>query len=82
MDIQQLNNTLFSPLDRKYCAYYQVLMYLSFFTFAMSVVTVVYRMFRNGLSKFSGFQMIDVLTLLSGFVSYFSTRLLYSMCIR
>lgn len=77
----ELYEKLFGQLDRKYCAYYQVLMYLSFFTFAMSVVTVVYRMVAGGLKKLR-FEMIDVLTLVSGFVSYFSARLLYSMCIR
>lgn len=80
--MDNLYEKLFGTLDRKYCAYYQILMYISFGTVLVSVVTVLFRAFSKGLGKFKGFEMIDGLSILSSFVSYFTSRLLYSMCMR
>ena len=82
MQLDNVYENLFGTLDRKYCAYYQYLMYITFGMFVISVLTVIMRMFAKGIKKARMPTFIDVLSLTTGFVSYFSTRLLYSMCVR
>tara|TARA_B110000879_G_C11183765_1_gene520002 strand:- start:9244 stop:9483 length:240 start_codon:yes stop_codon:yes gene_type:complete len=71
-------NTLFGPLDRKYCAYFFLLSIIGFVLMTLLVLSSLI----IGLSKGKGidfyFQMISVAV---GYaIFYFQNRLLHTMC--
>lgn len=82
MELKHLYENLFGTLDRKYCVYYQALMYLSFFMLASTGLNVGMNVFSKGLMKPRMLKSIEVMALLTAFISYFSSRLLYSVCSR
>ena len=71
-------NTLFGPLDRKYCAYFFILSIIGFvllFILLLSSLVV-------GLSKGKGFDFyFQMFSVAIGYaIFYFQNRLLHTMC--
>jgi len=71
-------NTLFGPLDRKYCDYFYL---LSIMGFVLLVVLLVSSLLV-GITKRKGvdFYMQSISIALGYAIFYFQNRLLYSMC--
>ena len=73
MDIEQL---LFSPLDRTYCTWFYVWMVLAFVSTALSCIFVA--MYSNRFAGREGGMALSAI--IHGFFSYINFRLLYTMC--
>ena len=69
---------LFGPLDSEYCLYFYVLSVLAFLTFFMIIVGSVIMLLTGKLDSKVAVPLI--FSALMYFVSYFQSRLLYSMC--
>ena len=72
-------NTLFGPLDRKYCDYFYI---LSIFGFVLLVILLLTSL-MVGISKRKGldFYMQTISIALGYAIFYFQNRLLHSMCV-
>ena len=70
--------SLFSPLDKKWCNYFLILSIISFVTFILTLIHIIYSAIKYP-KKFNLFGKLSII--LSPFIFYFQTRLLYSMCI-
>jgi small basic protein len=72
-------NTLFGPLDRKYCDYFYI---LSIFGFVLLALLLVSSLFV-GIVKRKGvdFYMQTISIALGYAIFYFQNRLLHSMCV-
>lgn len=72
-------NTLFGPLDRKYCDYFYILSILGFVLLVILLITSLF----VGISKRKGldFYMQSVSVALGYAIFYFQNRLLHSMCV-
>jgi len=71
-------NTLFGPLDRKYCAYFFILSIIGFVLLALLVLSSLV----VGLSKGKGFDFyFQMFSVAIGYaIFYFQNRLLHTMC--
>lgn len=71
-------NTLFGPLDRKYCDYFYILSILGFVLLAVLLVSSL----LVGITKRKGvdFYMQSISIAFGYAIFYFQNRLLYSMC--
>ena len=71
-------NTLFGPLDRKYCDYFYILSILGF----VLLVVLLISSLLVGITKRKGvdFYMQSISIALGYAIFYFQNRLLYSMC--
>ena len=71
-------NTLFGPLDRRYCDYFYFLSIIGFVLLAVLLVTSIV----VGISKRKGadFYMQTISVALGYAIFYFQNRLLHSMC--
>ena len=69
---------LFAPLGRDFCDYFYFLSVLNMIAFLYVVFTILFIMFTD--RKRQG--MLQIISLLlPTFLSYFTNRLLYSMCV-
>lgn len=75
MNINTVEQSLFSPYGRKYCNYFYVLMIISLIYLLLVVVSTIYLLFKNKIKPYDGF-----LALTLPFLMYFTNRLSYSMC--
>jgi hypothetical protein len=71
-------NTLFGPLDRKYCAYFYLLSIIGFVLLAILVLSSL----MVGLSKGKGLEFyMQMFSVALGYaIFYFQNRLLHTMC--
>jgi len=71
-------NTLFGPLDRKYCAYFYLLSIIGFVLLAILVLSSL----MVGLSKGKGLDFyMQMFSVALGYaIFYFQNRLLHTMC--
>ena len=71
-------NTLFGPLDRKYCDYFYILSMLGFVFLAILLVSSL----LVGITKRKGFDFyLQTFSIALGYgIFYFQNRLLHSMC--
>ena len=71
-------NTLFGPLDRKYCDYFYLLSIMGFVLLVVLLVSSI----LVGITKRKGvdFYMQSISIALGYAIFYFQNRLLYSMC--
>ena len=69
---------LFSLLDKKWCNYFLFLSIISFIVFILTLIHIIYSAIINP-KKFNLFGKLSII--LSPFIFYFQSRLLYSMCI-
>ena len=74
-----LMNTLFGPLDRKYCDYFYILSILGFVLLAVLLLSSL----LVGITKNKGvdFYMHTISIALGYVIFYFQNRLLHSMCV-
>ena len=79
--MNDLMNYFFGPLPREYCLYYYFLSVITAIVFAITLLSFVFAVFKAKKVKF-GMLMSMFSTLLSLFVGYFVSRLLYTMCSR
>lgn len=79
MYTKEINN-LFAPLDKKYCMYFYFLSVMSFIFLIFSVISLI--VLLGDFNKHKYVIMSTVYSTLMLGLSYFSNRLLYTMCIR
>tara|TARA_Y100000817_G_C16600798_1_gene430672 strand:+ start:19 stop:246 length:228 start_codon:yes stop_codon:yes gene_type:complete len=72
-----LENKLFSPLSREYCAYFYYLTVFTLIFFVIAAVEAIYSVMKGDVSPVRA-----IVTLVAPFIIYFQNRLLYSMCLR
>jgi hypothetical protein len=76
-----LEKYLFGALDKKYCNFFYFFTVLMFVFFAMGVLGLLMKLIKGGKKSLSSTELtLVVYNLLLTFVSYFTYRLLYSMC--
>jgi len=75
--MEDLMNTLFGPLDARYCNYFYYLSIFFFAVFAFAVVNVLLKLFKN--KKVDATETFVVL--LQPLLVYFINRLYFSMCV-
>ena len=76
--MQNILDTLFSPLSKDYCSLFYYLTIGSFIAIILSIIMVLTRAFKNK-GKTLVFDLITVVPLYT--VLYFKNRLLYTMCV-
>lgn len=74
-----LMDTLYGPLDRKYCLYFYFLSILGFVLFVFMLFSILYITIAK--KKDSSFYFPMLIASLGYGIFYFQNRLLYSMCI-
>jgi hypothetical protein len=79
MYAKEINN-LFSPLDKKYCMYFYFLSVFAFISLIFSIISLIVLLGDYNKHKYVIMNMVYS-TLMLG-VSYFTNRLLYTMCVR
>ena len=78
MSIVQDFNTLFSPMDKKYCELFHAISLFYFFIMIMSVVSLVFLFKDIKRNKYLIANSVIVVLMLG--VNYIYNRLLYNMC--
>ena len=73
-------NSLFSPLDKKYCMYFYILSVIAFIFILFSLVSLILLLGDYSKHKYVIMSTISSIIMLG--LTYFSNRLLYTMCIR
>ena len=74
-------NYFFGPLPREYCLYYYFLAIISAVLLVITVLSFVFNVFKSKKIKPGmWFAMMHVLITL--FISYFVSRLMYTICIK
>lgn len=73
-------NNLFSPLDKKYCMYFYILSVIAFIFILFSLVSLILLLGDYSKHKYVIMSTISSIIMLG--LTYFSNRLLYTMCIR
>jgi phage-related holin len=72
--------TLFGPLDRKYCTYFLFLSIISFVLMLISAGNLLFMLVESKKNWYHITQTFNALLMLG--ISYFSNRLLNTMCVR
>lgn len=75
--MSDLNDMLFSPLDRRFCDYFYYLQVFSFILFLFTLLSVVMLLVNKKINW-----DIAIYSVLYPFIMYFTHRIFYSMCIR
>ena len=73
-------NNLFSPIDKKYCMYFYILSVIAFIFILFSLVSLILLLGDYSKHKYVIMSTISSIIMLG--LTYFSNRLLYTMCIR
>jgi hypothetical protein len=76
-NINGLPDVLFSPLSKDYCLYFYLMTIFSFIILIITVIMVIsrYIMTKGKSGLWDAFSVVPIL------LSYFHSRLLYSICI-
>lgn len=77
MQLKEMESYFFGPLGREYCVYFYFLTVFAFVSFALAGVSSVYSMVTSKKFDIRG----TLVSLLMLFLTYFQSRLLYSMCV-
>jgi hypothetical protein len=72
-------DTIYGPLDRKYCLYFYYLSIIGFVLFILMLLSTLYIGIVK--KKDSSFYLSMIIASLGYGIFYFQNRLLYSMCI-
>jgi hypothetical protein len=74
-------NYFFGPLSKEYCLYYYFLAVISAVIFALTALSFIVLIVKS--KKIKGGMWLGMFnTLLSIFIGYFVSRLLYTMCVK
>jgi hypothetical protein len=73
--MNDMMNTLFGPLDVKYCNYFYFISILGFIFLSISLFMFVMSLIKSGRFERNSFMFA-----VQGFLVYFVNRLLHSMC--
>jgi hypothetical protein len=79
--MNDLMNYFFGPLPKEYCLYYYFLSVISAIIFTITLISFVVAIVKSKKVKI-GMVISMINALLSLFIGYFVSRLLYTMCIR
>lgn len=79
--MNDLMNYFFGPLPKEYCLYYYFLSVISAIIFVITLLSFIVAIAKSKKVKF-GTMIAMFNTLLSLFIGYFVSRLLYTMCTR
>jgi hypothetical protein len=74
-------NYFFGPLPREYCLYYYFLAVISAALFVITLTSFAFTVFKSKKLK-SGMWVAMVNVLITLFISYFVSRLMYTICIK
>jgi hypothetical protein len=74
-------NYFFGPLSKEYCLYYYFLAVISGIIFALTAFSFIIVIIKSKKIK-AGIWLGMFNTLLSIFIGYFVSRLLYTMCVK
>jgi hypothetical protein len=79
--MNDLMNYFFGPLPKEYCLYYYFLAVISAVIFILTFLSFVILVIKSKKIK-AGMWLGMFNTLLSIFIGYFVSRLLYTMCVK
>jgi hypothetical protein len=79
--MNDLMNYFFGPLSKEYCLYYYFLAVISAVIFVLTFLSFVMLVIKSKKIK-AGMWLGMFNTLLSIFIGYFVSRLLYTMCVK
>jgi len=79
--MNNLMNYFFGPLPKEYCLYYYFLAVISAVIFVLTFLSFVILVVKSKKIK-AGMWLGMFNTLLSIFIGYFVSRLLYTMCVK
>ncbi len=79
--MNNLMNYFFGPLSKEYCLYYYFLAVISGIIFTLTALSFVVVIVKSNKIK-AGMWLSMFNTLLSIFIGYFVSRLLYTMCVK
>ncbi len=71
-------NSLFSPLDKKYCVYFYFLSVLALVLMVFSLISIIFLLADFQKHRYIIMNSMSSIIMLG--ISYFSNRLLYTMC--
>ena len=74
-------NYFFGPLPREYCLYYYFLAVISALLFVITLLSFTFTIFKSKQIK-SGMWLAMLNVLITIFMSYFISRLMYTICIK
>lgn len=77
MYTKEISN-LFAPLDKKYCLYFYILSVIAFIFMIFSVISLIFLLGDFNKHKYVIMSTISSIFMLG--LSYFSNRLLFTMC--
>ena len=74
-------NYFFGPLPREYCLYYYFLAVISAVLFVITLLSFAFTIFKSKQIK-TGMWLSMLNVLITIFMSYFISRLMYTICIK
>lgn len=86
MKSSAIYQTLFAPLDKRYCTYYLAISVISFVLLILTALSGVIHaliQYSNSNGRSFGVNLVPMLSInLNLFILYFVNRLMYSICAR
>ena len=78
--LRDIQDYIFSPLDKSHCIYFYVLMVMSFVSLLFNITSLVWVSIKSKRVKL--LWQRTILTLVTGILLYHHNRLFYSICMR
>lgn len=79
--MNEFMNYFFGPLPREYCLYYYFLAVISAILFVVTLLSFAFTVFKSKKIK-SGMWFAMLNGLITIFISYFISRLMYTICVK
>lgn len=80
--LQEIQDALFSPLSKKHCLYFYVIMVLVFVMLVVNVVSLLAALVTmKGKKNYLRMLRLSVMSIIPGLVLYYQSRLMYSICV-
>lgn len=79
--MNEFMNYFFGPLPKEYCLYYYFLAVISAILFVITFVSFAFTVFKSKKIK-SGALIAMLNVLITIFISYFISRLMYTICVK
>ena len=78
--MSSLHDTLFGPVDTKYCIYFYILSVIGFVFMTLAIVSGIMLLASKNITLGGNYIVLIVSAILSNGMMYFVNRLLYNMC--
>lgn len=80
--LQEIQDALFSPLSKKHCLYFYVIMVLVFVMLVVNVVSLLAAVVTmKGKKNYMRMLRLSLMSIIPGLVLYYQSRLMYSICV-